>query len=745
MQAAISKEEIQLQSVVSWRASIEMLMKYGFKETACHSIQTLSKTTEKAIQVYFHQPNEMKKQLLDILAHYVEDIIIAGPFESRFIVFFSRNQKHSHPIILSLSMKLVAHPFLKQYFQGVTLSPWLGIGRIKEETLYHLAYPKVKLVALYHPENFPLPRFSLSISDIARAIREAYQGQVSLCDMQLGQTVDEIVVNLQEDKPEIVGISATFGQQDVLEALMVRLTTIPNYTPLIVLGGSLSVLNYERLLKLYPNVIIGMHAGEATMQQVIAYWHQQCTLEEVSGIAYCTPEGDIHKNGKVRKAPQETGIPELDLLEDTLCKRGVMQLESTRGCSYACSFCPRAHKGVWQAQPLQALENLLPEISHIYDQHPEISRKIFLVDEEFVGYKEENSTVDRILSLSQRFKQYRFRFETSARVDQIYRHRRDRTWHIQRLGLWRTLVENGLDRVLFGVESGVASVLKRFNKKTTVEQNTYAIRLVSTLNIPVRLTYITFDPLMSMEELIETYRFQGRTDLFLQPNHQASIATIYDSVHDEAYVQSQRGRHPLYQHISYMLVSIECLIGSKYLKLVEAEGLAREYHFSMGKRQAVYLDSRIGLMSHHSQLWIDRNFALDYLLKSLEKISQASTRARIRALRNVLKDYAYALLGQFLAVVLGDVSLLATGWQDQIDAFPAWRQQWETAELSGDELDKAQLFKAMMTEHFIHLSNTFQKHYDGISATLSAEMQEKTQQQINTWKQPREWKLINSD
>ena len=72
--------------------------------------------------------------------------------------------------------------------------------------------------------------------------------------------------------------------------------------------------------------------------------------------------------------------------------------------------------------------------------------------------------------------------------------------------------------MLFGVESGVDSILERFNKETTGDQNALAIRTLSALGVPTRFTYITFDHLMTLEELKATYAFQGRTDLLLRPH-----------------------------------------------------------------------------------------------------------------------------------------------------------------------------------------------------------------------------------
>jgi hypothetical protein len=51
--------------------------------------------------------------------------------------------------------------------------------------LHRLTRPRVLLTALYHPEVFPLPRFPLTISDLARAARSTLTGHVEMMDMGL--------------------------------------------------------------------------------------------------------------------------------------------------------------------------------------------------------------------------------------------------------------------------------------------------------------------------------------------------------------------------------------------------------------------------------------------------------------------------------------------------------------------------------------------------------------------------------
>ena len=100
-----------------------------------------------------------------------------------------------------------------------------------------------------------------------------------------------------------------------------------------------------------------------------------------------------------------------------------------------------------------------------------------------------------------------------------------------------------------------------------------------------------------------------------------------------------------------MLVSMECLIGAAYTRKVQAAGLAGAIRPSMGRVDARFADWRIGVASHWAQLWVDRNFALDYTLKSLEKVLDGPPRHAVRQARAVLKDAAYTVLGEMIAAI----------------------------------------------------------------------------------------------
>ncbi|MFJ4151934.1 B12-binding domain-containing radical SAM protein [Streptomyces galbus] len=541
------------------------------------------------------------------------------------------------------------------HIQLNTPDSWLSHAELTETAVYRLTRPDVHLMALYHPEFFPLPRFPLGISDVARAARSTLTGTVTLSDMQLGITVEDLLQQLTTGAPDIVGISATFGQHDLMLQLLDAAFALPS-PPLVVAGGSLTARNERLLLERYPHLLVARGGGEATIEGVLAHWHGDIPREEIPGIGYTgAPHGGGMTIGRRRTAKpvaRDTAsdiLPELDLLPATFSHHGVAQLETSRGCTNTCSFCPRGHKGLWAGASPGQLPWILDELGQVFDRYPGISRTLYLVDEEIIGGGDD--AVSRVLELARTLHEAGFAWESSCRIDQTVRTDQDEAWHVERARMWRTLVDLGLRRMLFGVESGVDSILTRFNKETTAEQNALAIRTLSALDVPTRYTYITFDPLMSLDELKATHAFQGRTDLLLRPQPGLDPRDIVRGARDEEWVAAHTADRPLHTGISYMLVSMECLIGAAYTRQASAAGLTGQPEPLMGRVACRYRDWRIGVASGWAQRWVDRHFALDYTFKSLEKVLDGSPRHAVRQTRVVLKDAAYDVLGDVIDAI----------------------------------------------------------------------------------------------
>ena len=135
----------------------------------------------------------------------------------------------------------------------------------------------------------------------------------------------------------------------------------------------------------------------------------------------------------------------------------------------------------------------------------------------------------------------------------------------------------------------------------------------------------------------------------MQPADELDAETVVRGVDDDEWARGHSSGLPFHTHVSYMLVSMECLLGSPYLRAVEDAGLAGEHRPSMGRRDARYRDEKIGEMSAWAQRWVDRNFSLDYTLKSLEKVTRLDEYRAIRGMRYRVRAQAYRVLGDFLS------------------------------------------------------------------------------------------------
>jgi hypothetical protein len=143
--------------------------------------------------------------------------------------------------------------------------------------------------------------------------------------MQLGLSLAEITRWVHDQQPDIVGISATFGQYDLLSELLDWLDRMP-VPPLVLPGGSLTVRNEALLLERHPRLLIARGAGESTIADAMSYFHGDRDLPDIRGIGYHGAPwgGAITIGGRPRHtavAPsrlQDGFLPELDLLDAAL-------------------------------------------------------------------------------------------------------------------------------------------------------------------------------------------------------------------------------------------------------------------------------------------------------------------------------------------------------------------------------------------------------------------------------------------
>lgn len=230
----------------------------------------------------------LENRLKNLFPEEFDDVILTGALSNRIAIFSLIEKKNTWLLIYLVddisvykNYDFLTKTIIKSYNEYVHLTniPKTLVNRFKR--------PKTLLISLCHNEIFPFPRFPLGISEIAEAVRSNFLGKVSLLDMQLGEDLKSIVEYIFSNKPEIVGISLTFGQHDILERLLSELfDKCGSHLPVLVAGGSLAALNHRQLLNQFPDLIVCLGTGGLTMCDIVTYWNKKTSLCNINYIAY---------------------------------------------------------------------------------------------------------------------------------------------------------------------------------------------------------------------------------------------------------------------------------------------------------------------------------------------------------------------------------------------------------------------------------------------------------------------------
>lgn len=619
---------------------------------------------EKEIAPYIHSlakkiwipPYEMSKQIEDelvkipALINLYDQVIVSGETDNTSIYLIGKENLIIFTPFEAVQKNIVVLQTLPKVLTKYNENLWL----VEKESriINRLTFPKVSLVNPSVQDVFPSPRLALCVASLAGYLRKYQKADVRIIDMQIESTVDTIIKETKEIQPDIIGISISFGQFNLSVSILdmiLKDIEIMKREPTIVAGNVLASFGYEGLLEKFPELIICNGEGERTMMDLVDYINKDCSLEDVSGITYI--ENDTIKNNPTYEVNMDdVPLPSMDTLEVILRNKGALTMELSRGCFHsACTFCPRSNKpekwkGMSSAIALAQLENY----KKILDTFG-TPRRIFMGDEEFIGWLENGKEARRIMEISEGMIDGKFdlNFDTNTRVDQIYNLKNDRAWHLEHMRMLSRCKEAGLDRLLIGVESGSDSILKRFNKKIKTSDSMMAVRILTSLGIGLRITFITFDPLMNFSELKENIHFLERSDCFLKEANlsEISCSTLFDKVHDSAYVAENSLNHPFYENIAYMVVNLEVLLNSIYFKMLDEELLINnEPDYNMARYKSFYKDPTIGDIAISCQKWIDRHFALDYCLKGLYKVANDSERQQLFLFRADYKKISFLLL-----------------------------------------------------------------------------------------------------
>ncbi|MBV9228170.1 MAG: cobalamin-dependent protein [Chloroflexi bacterium] len=568
------------------------------------------------------------------------EVAVFGSPEQHILCIVDDNQV----LLCSPQGHLLAHPFVIELVEEFGISFEEHILSTAGDCLTtpltellkaRLTLPSVLLVSLFHPEMYPAVRLTLGISYLASYLRLHHLANVELMDCQLGLSVDEVLKYVRQFKPGILGVSVNFGQFDLMEQLLNGIygPKAEGKPPIVILGNILPAMCYREILEAYPEVVICRKEGELSLASLIKCGRDRSRWSQVPGIYYLSKQGQLVSTPPSYLPLEHLPTPALDTVAEVFARDGVLTAEFSRGCQYnQCSFCPRSHKGsTWRTLPVKSMIQqweVFAKVFHYFQRTPHV----FLADEDFVGKEDGEATIQRITDFLDGAKErgLRITFDASCRADQIFRHDRDEAWHVSRGKLFKRCLDGGLSRLFLGVESGANTQLMRYNKGSTVEEMVSAIRYLSLLGMKLRFGFIFFDPLMSVQDLIENIEFLGRKDVLLPTAHGTSVEDIYQfvsSIHQRV-IQQVPGQ-AVYEDVSYMVSPLEVLAKSRYLfelRQQAPELVSRRVDVSFARYRTAYSIPEIGSICLACQYWVNYCFPIVYALKGLQKISQGEER-----------------------------------------------------------------------------------------------------------------------
>lgn len=586
----------------------------------------------------------------------------------------STSQPFIHELVEEFSVNFEEH---KLDPDGVCL-----IAPLSERLKARLKLPSVLLVSLFHSDMYPTARLTLGISYLASYLRQRHLATVKLMDCQFGVQVVDVVEQIFRSQPDILGVSVNFGQFDLMEQLLDTLydPTKMSEPPLVILGNILPAMCFQEILKVYPRVVICRREGELALAELVRRGRERSRWNQVPGIYYCSDQGRLISTPPRYLPLENLPPPALDTVPALFAHDGVITAEFSRGCQYnQCSFCPRSHKSsIWRTVPIASMLEHWEVFAQVF-QHFKRMPHVFLADEDFVGRENADATVRRITDFldEAQARNLRMTFDASCRADQIFRQDRDTQWHLERGRLFQRCLKGGLARLFLGIESGASAQLLRYNKGSTVEEMVSAIRYLSLLGVRLRFGFIFFDPLMSVQDVIENIDFLGRTDIILPSLSGASIEEIYTLVSSNHQQEIHQMSGPaVYEDVSYMVSPLEVLVKSRYhfdLQQQAPHMMSNQVDVSFARYSTSYVVPEIGIICKACQYWVNYCFPIVYALKGLQKVSHGEEKALLhRAIT------AHRRLGYMLIRGLAEIFSL-------VDGATSWRWESHHPSISGSK------------------------------------------------------------
>jgi anaerobic magnesium-protoporphyrin IX monomethyl ester cyclase len=355
---------------------------------------------------------------------------------------------------------------------------------------------------------------------------------VSILDAAaMGAGKEDIVDTITALHPRFIGFTAMTAHiyecGRIADELRANLPGVP-----IIIGGiHVSTLPVETM-RLFSSFDIGIVGeGENTILELIESIDKGRPLSNICGLA-------IRSGDDIRLTPPRALIDNLDLLplpawqllpdyiktyQPTLSRKIRLPsayIVTSRGCPHACSFCNNiVHGRTFRSYSVDYIMKMIARLVDLY-----AVRDLTIYDENLAFEK------NRIIELCRRMISagYDLSWSCDARVDSIDEE------------ILALMHKAGCRSIWFGMESGNAQILKRYNKKISLEDSERACLLSRKHSIKASGSFIIGGPGETAATIRDTIRFARRIGLdYFVPYYYTPIpgAPDYDSIAGQGKVE----------------------------------------------------------------------------------------------------------------------------------------------------------------------------------------------------------------
>lgn len=310
-----------------------------------------------------------------------------------------------------------------------------------------------------------------------------------------------------EFAPDLIGLSLTTVTVSHAVAFGCAMREALPSRVAILAGGPLATFLGSSLLT-NPNwsFLDALVRGEGDVplvRYVEAFWDHG-DYARVPSLSWRKPDGVVIDNPIGEPVPELDMLPEpaRDQFELNQGRLPYIRLATTRGCSARCTFCNAPHAGnkinpgkLWRAR---SSEKIVDEVERLYRKYN--FNTFDFVDSTFEDPGGAPFAKRRIGDIAQGIIDRDLRIFYNCCMQA-------KNWKDEDRPLLNLLYRSGLEKVLIGIESGSQIGLDRWKKKSTVEDNKRAIRLLREAQIYVAFGFIAYHPWSTFDEIRENNAF----------------------------------------------------------------------------------------------------------------------------------------------------------------------------------------------------------------------------------------------